>query len=521
MNMSARKSLLALSAEMKRRRVYPVIAGYAVISWILLQIGEVTFEPLGLPGWAMTGLIVLAIIGFPVVIALSWTFDITATGLRRDSSLTTAVSVRDQHPTIAVLPFVDMSLQEDQGYFCDGVAEEILNALTRIQDLNVVARMSSFRFRKSGDNLQRIGRELGAEAILEGSVRKSDHHLRITAQLVNVNDGYHIWSKSFDSELKDIFAIQDEIATSIAESLLNTWTPVKSAYFKNVDVYEHYLRGRHFLNRFRKRDLEYARAMFQKAIELDRECALAWSGYADCYSLAIMYEDPEPRYRNEAINASRKAVELAPDLAEAHASRGLAYLISQEFDRAELELKRAIELNPSLFEAYYYYGRTRFHQGDMEMAAKLFGKAAEVNAEDYQSRLLRVQILRGMGRKDEALAEAKRGIVVVERHLEWNPDDVRALLLGAGSLILLGELDRAEHWMQRALTIDPDDSVSLYNVACNYASMGRIDEALAYLERAIEKGTVSSDWMRNDRDLDNVRDDPMYEALLSRVSEYG
>lgn len=519
MYMGTRKSLLALSAEMRRRRVYPVIAGYAVIAWVLLQIGEVTFDPLGLPGWALTGLIILAIAGFPVVIALSWMFDLTATGLRRDSRSTPAVTVSSQHPTIAVLPFVDLSLKKDQGYFCDGVAEAILNALTSIQDLHVVARMSSFRFRKSGDDLQRIGRELGADTILEGSVRKSDHRLRITAQLVNVNDGYHIWSKSFDSELKDIFAIQDEIATDIAKSLLDSWTPVKSTSSRDVAAYDYYLRGRQFLHRFRKRDLEYARAMFHKSIELDPDFALAWSGYADCYSLAIMYEDPEPRYRVEATNASEKALELDPDLAEAHASRGLAYLISQEFDMAEEEFKKAIELNPRSFEAYYYYGRTRFHQGDMETAAKLFGKAAEVNPEDYQSRFLRVQIMRGMGRKDEALAEAKRGIEVVERHLAWNPDDVRALLLGAGSLILLGELDRAEHWMQRALTIDPDDSVSLYNVACNYATIGRIDEALQYLERAIAKGTVSLDWMQNDRDLDNVREDPRYEALLSCVLE--
>ncbi len=515
MNKRTQLSPSGLFSELRRRKVYPVIAAYAVVVWIVLQIGEVTFEPLGFPSWAMTGLIILAILGFPAVIVLSWMFDLSSIGLKRDIAVGSSGAVA----TIAVLPFVDMSVDRDQGYFCDGIAEEILNALTKIQKLNVVARMSSFRYRNVGDDLKRIGKELGATAILEGSVRKSDHRLRIGAQLVNVNDGYQFWSKSFDRELEDIFAIQDDIASSIAGSLLQKLMPVKTTSSQDVEAYEYYLRGRQFLHRFRKKDLDYARRMFHRAIEIDPDFALAWSGYADCFSLASMYEDPEPGYRDEATSASEKALKLEPELAEAHASRGLAHLMSQEFENAEQEFEKAIELNPRLYEAYYYYGRTRFHQGNVESAAEFFRKAAEVNAEDFQSRFLRVQILRGLGRLDEALVEARRGIAAVEKHLEWNPDDARTLLLGTGSLLLMGDTERAEEWIERALAIDPTDSVSLYNAACNYATIGRIDAALDHLERAIDNGTVSADWMRNDPDLDNLRGDPRYAALLRRAED--
>ena len=506
------------SAELLRRRVYPVVVAYAFFAWIVLQIGEVTFAPLGFPDWVMTALVIAVIVGFPVAAILAWMFDMTSAGIRRDSFPAGINAAIDEPPSIAVLPFADMSPQEDQGYFCEGIAEEILSALTRIGSLRVVARTSSFRYGGDSGNVQEIGRKLGANTILDGSVRKSGEQLRVTAQLIKVADGYHLWSKTFDRELKDVFAIQDEIASSIAESLLNTLVRVETTVCRDVRAYEYYLRGRQFLNRFRKVDIEFARQMFHQAIERDPNFALAWAGYADCFSFEIMYTDPQPWFRDKAREASEQALALDPNLAEAHASSGLAHLVREEFEEAEIEFEKAIELNPGLFEAYYYFARTRFHQGDMDVAADLFARAAAVNPEDYQSRLLRVQILRGADRIDAAKAEARLAIEVVERHLEWNPDDVRALHLGAGSLILLGETERADRWMQRALQIDPDDPIVLYNVACNYATLDRVDEALECLERAVEHGTVSEHWMKNDADLVNVRSHPRYAALLSRIA---
>jgi TolB-like protein/Tfp pilus assembly protein PilF len=510
-------SMSSLLRELKRRRVYPVLVAYALISWILLQIGEVTFTPLGLPDWVMTSLVVVVIVGFPIVVILSWIFDIEVT--EPIELAPQQANTGTDSPSIAVLPFADMSPDNDQEYFCEGVAEAILNALTEIQQLHVAARMSSFQFREGSGDIRDIGKELGVESVLEGSVRKSGEQLRVSVQLVKVADGFHLWSKSFDEELKDIFAIQDEIATGVARALLDTLTPMNTTANTDVSAYEYCQRGRQFFNRFRKLDNEYARQMFRHAIDIDPDFAPAWAGYADCYSFMIMYVDPKNSYREQANKASKKAVELDPSLAEAHASRGLAYLICEDFEMAETELEKALELNPGLFEAYYYYGRARFHQGDMQAAAELFEKAAKANPADYQSRLLRVQVLRGMGRDDEALAEAKLGVAVVEKHLQWNPDDARALHLGAGSLVVTGDTDRAQRWLQRALEIDPNDSVVLYNVACNYATIAQTEKALDYLGQAIEHGTVSASWMKNDEDLVSLHGLPRYREMLAKLEQ--
>jgi len=509
--------LSRFSAELLRRKVYPVIVAYAVIVWVLLQIGEVTFEPLGLPEWSMRALVVVAIIGFPVVALFAWMFDIAPSGIRREVPVE-ATAKDDAAPSVAVLPFVDMSPDQDQTYFCEGVAEEILNALTQIEALHVVSRTSSFRYAQSSEDLQSIGRKLDAGAILEGSVRKAGDNLRITAQLVDVANGFHLWSKTFDRKLEDVFAIQDEIANCIGESLLDTLVPVTTTACCDVTAYDFYLRGRHFLNRFRKVDLEFARQLFGQSIERDPDFAAAWAGYADSYSLAVMYADSKPEYGDMARQASERALELDPTSAEAHASAGLAHLVREDFEDAERELRKSIELNPAHYEAYYYFARTRFHQGDMGAAAELFAKAADVNPDDYQSRCLRVQILRGEGEFEQAKEEARAAVEVVERQLEWHPDDVRALHLGAGSLILLGQTDRAERWLKRALQIDPHDPIVLYNLACNYATMNKAEEALDFLEQAAVYGAVSLDWMTNDKDLISLHGHPRYKALLAKAS---
>ena len=507
-------------SELRRRGIYPVVAAYAVGAWLVLQVAEVTFEPLQVPDWVMQALIGLVILGFPIAILLSWFFDVSLKGVRLDRG-DSAVAV-DQEPSIAVLPFADLSIEHDQGYFCDGVAEEILNALARIEQLHVAARSSSFQYRIPEGDARKIGRDLGVGTILEGSVRKSGNRIRVTAQLIDVRNGYHLWSKTFDSELKDIFAIQDEIATGIVEALLETIAPgqglpIKTTASDDVTAYDYYLRGRHFINRFHKMEIDFACQMFQHAIDIDPDFALAWAGCADCYSLLVIYHDPEEEYRQKARTASARALELAPDLAEAHASRGLALLVSESFEACEAAFQRAIELNPRLFQAYYYYARARFHQGDMPEALRLFRLAADVDPEDFQSRCLRVQILRGLGRMDEALEQAREVEPILRRHIEWNPDDARALHLGAGSLIVLGDTERARSWMRRAFEMDPDDSVVLYNLACNSATMGDVEESLDYLERSVANGMVAAAWMRNDDDLIPLRDSPRYQALLQKL----
>jgi TolB-like protein/Flp pilus assembly protein TadD len=513
-------SWFELSAELMRRRVYHVVGAYAVIGWMVLQIGEVTFEPLNLPGWVMPVLIIVVIVGFPIVFTLAWFFDLTSAGIRRDRKSVLRSGAANECSSIAVLPFVDLSSDNDQAYFCEGVAEAIINALTRIPDLRVAARSSSFEYAARAGDVRKIGNALGVLSVLEGSVRKSNSHIRVNAQLVKVSDGFHLWSKVFDEKLEDIFAIQDEIATSIAATLFETIASgqsVRTTWCRDVTAYDYYLRGRNFQRRFCKTNIESALQMFRQAIKIDDECPLSWAGYADCNSLLFMYEDPKPDYRENALNASARALKLAPDLAEAHVSAGLASLVCTDYESAETQFKKALELNPKLYEAYYYYGRTQFHNGNLAMAAKLFRQAADLDPTDYKSRCLRVQILRGLGRTEEAAREAKEAVAIVERSLAWNPDDVSAHYFGAGSLIVLGEIDRAKRWLHRALEIDPNDSVLLYNVACNLAVMGNTNAAIRYLGQAIDHGVVNASWMQNDNALASVREDPRFSKLLSRL----
>jgi TolB-like protein/Flp pilus assembly protein TadD len=512
------------SAELKRRRVYPVVAAYAVIAFVILQVAEITFEPLGIPNWVMIALIAALSGGFPIAVILSWIYDFSWTGIRKDSDQWAASSVDENTASIAVLPFTDMSPEQDQGFFCEGIAEEILNALTKIKQLDVTARSSSFAYSAGAADIRHIGRELGVGTVLEGSVRKSGNRVRITAQLIKTKDGYHLWSKSFDEELHDVFAIQDEIATNIAEALLETLTPTQHARIRstpttNVEAYEYYLKGRQFFKRFRKKDIEYAREMFHQAIQTDENYAPAWAGYADCHSFLVMYVDPKPGYRETAQEASARAVELAPDLAEAHAARGLSCLVNEDFDAAEREFETALELNPRLFEAHYYFARTRFHQGRLDEAMELFRSAAEVDPSDYQSRCLRIQMLRGTDHLDQAKAEAREALEVLERHLKLNPDDARAYHLGAGTLVVLGDIDRAKEWLHRAIEIDPDDPIVQYNVACNLATLCEIDDSIRYLKRVVNAGTISAAWIRNDEDLANLRGDPRFEKLLQTLGE--
>jgi TolB-like protein/Flp pilus assembly protein TadD len=518
-----RFSWAGLTAELARREVYPVVVGYAVVSWLLLQIGEVTFEPLGLPRWVMTGMIFVVIAGFPISVFLAWRYDITESGVFRDRANVHLLTEIEYGPSVAVLPFIDLSPEQDQAHFCEGIAEEITNSLVKIHSLRVAARSSAFQYNSEAGDVRDIGTELGVNTILEGSVRKSGDMIRITAQLVKVSDGCHLWSKTYDRDLEDVFAIQEEIASSIAVSLLDTISirnrkKIRRPRSANVQAYDYYLRGRKHFRLFRRADIEHALKMFRNAVDLDPEFSLAWAGYADCHSYLAMYVDRKPELIREAQRASKRARQLSPDLAEAHASCGLACLVKSDFACAEDEFRKSIDSNPYLPRTYHFYARERFQRGDMKAAAELFRKAADLDPMDYQSRCLRVQVLQGLGEIDQAKQEAREAISVVEQHMESYPDDSSALNLGALALIQVGEQEQALRWLERAMQLDPEDPIALYNAACGFALLGETDAALDHLESALTQGTISLDWMRNDADLSSIRDDPRYIKLAKRLA---
>lgn len=424
--------------------------------------------------------------------------------------------------SIAVLPFANMSADPENEYFSDGIAEEIINALTKIGGLRVASRTSAFAFKRKNEDITEIGRKLKVATVLEGSVRKAGSRLRITTQLVNVADGYHLWSERYDRELEDVFAIQDEIAQNMVRALRIVLSDeekraIEKVRTSDVQAYDYYLRGRQFFHQYRRTGIQFARRMFERAIEIDPKYVLAHAGVADCSSFLYMYWDASKTNLEQADTASRRALELDPELAEAHAARGLAVSLSKRYDEAQREFETAIRLNPNLFEAYYFYGRTCFQQGKLAEAVQRFEQASQVRPEDYQPLLLAAMTLKGLGRKAEAQAMLRRGLEVAEKHLELNPDDARALYLGAIALNQLGQGERGLEWARRALAMDPEDAGVLYNVACAYAVQGQTEEAIALLEKAIRNGFGQKEWLENDSDLDSLRGHPRFQALLERM----
>jgi TolB-like protein/Flp pilus assembly protein TadD len=423
--------------------------------------------------------------------------------------------------SIAVLPFADMSAERENGYFTDGMAEEIINALTTIRALRVASRTSSFAFKGTIEDIRQVGKKLDVATVLEGSVRKAGNKLRITAQLVNVADGYQLWSQRYDRDMEDVFAIQDEIAQSIVTALRvilseDEKRAIEKVATVNVEAYDCYLRGRQFFHQFRKQSLEFARQMFNKAIEIDPTYALAYAGVADCCSVLYTNFDASDANLTNADVASRRALKLAPQLAEAHVARGLAVSLLGHHAEAETEFETAMGLNPQLFDAAYMFGRALLAQGKFEQAATVFERAAELRPEDYVVPGFLGGAYARLGRIAESQHAYRRAADAASKRLELNPDDPRALYMGGTALSRLGDSKRAKDWGAQALAISPGDATVLYNVACIYATSGENDEAITMLEKAVALGFGHWSWIENDSDFDSLHGHPRYEALLAK-----
>ena len=422
--------------------------------------------------------------------------------------------------SIAVLPFADMSPSHDQEYLCEGLAEELINALTQIDGLRVAARTASFQFRGKGEDIRLVGEQLNVATLLEGSVRKSGDRLRVTVQLIEVATGYHRWSHRFDGQFEDVFAVQDEIADSVAASLRGSGVTARGKRLQHrtqtrTAAYDLYLRGRQHLHRIRHADLNSAVDLFRRAIEQDPGYGPAHAGLATAHATLYEWFGAHDADLACADRASRRALELAPDLAEAHVARGCALSLLRRYDDASREFDESIRLNPNLFDPYYCSARACFARGDVAGSAVLFRKAADVRQEDFQSAWLLAQSLKMMGREDEASSWRREGIRRAEHVLALNPLDSRALSLGAVYLLDEGQTERAIEWSRRALELNPNDMSSLGNGACLQARLGHADEAIALLERVSAQGWGQRDWLERDPDYDSLRDDPRFQRLLT------
>jgi TolB-like protein/Tfp pilus assembly protein PilF len=554
---------LPLIAELKRRNVFRVGVAYAIVGWLLLEVASVIFPGLHLPDWTLTFLIVLVVAGFPLALIVAWAFELTPEGIRRETDVDPAESVRHstgrkldfaiigllviavvfmfvdnyvlrsgpeqasvvREKSIAVLPLANRSANEEDAFFVDGIHDDILTQISKIRALTVISRTSVMEYRNTTKNLKTIGQELGAATILEGGVQRAGDRVRINVQLIDAASDKHLWADTYDRRLTaaNIFAIQTEIATAIADALRATLSTEEQELLdtiptENMAALEAYFRGKQRMAKRTSAALAESVDDFNRAIELDPGFALAYVGLADSYLLQIDYSGlPQDEMLARAQAATDRALASDDRLAEAYTSLGLIEQKRNDYEAAEAAYQRALELNPNYVTAYHWYSRllSQYLERSDE-ALELIKKAAEL---DPRSPIVLVSVgadYAGLGRFDESLAWHHKSIEIdpdfavgylfIGLHhwdTEGKPDeavrwlrksvsvDPRSFDTSAylGFLFLdLGDLDRAEYWIERSMELAPESFLTNFSAELFHLYQGDLSAALEYGRRAFETG---------------------------------
>ncbi len=498
--------------ELLRRRVPQVLGIYLAAAWGLLEFTDWAVLHFALRRNLTNDVLVLLAVFLPVVLWTAW----------RVGAREVTLPAFDAPPrSVAVLPFAIVGGDADAGYLGFGLADQIVTNLAKIGDLKVVARTSSFAYESTAEDVRTIGRRLGARSVLEGSVQRSGDQLRVTTQLVNVEDGYHLWSEQYDRPLEDVFDIQDEVADNVARALHavlreHERKALSKVHTRDVDAYEFYLRGRRFFSQGRRKSLEYAQDMYRRAIDRDAHFALAYAGVAEATALLAMYYPTAQVDLDEARKSAEAALAIDPELAEAHGALGAVLFLQGKVEEAAEALRRALDLDPRLFEARYLHARACFQKGRFADAVRLFQEAESVR-EDYSAAFFVAQSLEALGEHGRARDAYEHAYQVALRHVELNPDDPRAATMLAVSLCRLGRSEEGLGWAERALAIDPEDAGVRYNVACLFAVAGHAERALDCLEEARRVGFGNRAWLERDPDLASLRDHPRFKAILETM----
>ena len=519
--------------ELRRRKVFRVAFAYLVVAWVLLQVADITFVPMGLPAWTISLVISLLILGFPLVFILAWVFDLTPSGIELTPSSQKATTESTEGASaanlttpalsaesVAILPFADMSAAHDQEYFCDGMAEEIINALCVVRGLRVASRTSSFQYKGHNVDIRKIGRELGVGSVLEGSVRRAGDQVRITAQLLNTSDGYHIWSQSYDRKLEDVFAIQTEIAQRMVDALKVSLSPRETQLLgrggtSNGLAYDWFLKGQQLLHAY-SGNIE-AVDMFRRAVKEDANFAQAHAGLANAMAVKGVTVEMTPEEYDEAFAASRRALELEPWMPEAFVARACLRSMQGQAELANRDFEEAIRLNPTSYYTYYQFGRHQLSLGQPRQAVVQFRMAARLAPEEYTPLGMLSMALRQIGEHEEGHQASIQMMRSLERYLRNHPDDEAALGRGAAVAAQLGDKARALELVEQALAVRPNSYIAAYNGACAFAILEDKDKALELLDRAVSNGRGNLAWIEHDDDLAALRGDPRYKAILNRI----
>src|SRR6266540_1826736 len=575
-------------AELKRRNVYKVAVAYAIVGWLLVQVATQVFPFLEIPNWVVRLVIALVAVGFPIALVIAWAFELTPEGLKRTEDVDRATARQPRKyvwifvaaagaalsvglffigrytvrntagvtelpaKSIAVLPFDNLSRDPDNAYFAEGVQDEILTRLAKVADLKVISRTSTQRFKSAPSDLRDIAKQLGVANILEGSVQKASDQVRVNVQLINALTDAHLWADTYDRKLTDIFAVETEIAKTIAETLQAKLTgSEKSLITKtptvNPEAYELYLKGRFFWNKRTGADLLKSIDYFKQAVEKDQKYALAYAGLADAYVLLPPYGAASPSESfPQAEAAARKALELDDTLAEAHTSLGQFLLFYDldfagsareferaialdpnyatahhwygggpplalgQFDRAITEGKRAVELDPlslicSSDLSWTYFFARRYNEAEAQAR-----KTLEMDSHFYLAHYYLGEVLQFKGQLTEAIAEYKKAA-------ELN-DDPFVLALLAQAYAQLGQRDEALKMLGQLQELATRRYVTSSSFALVHIALGEKDKAIDWLERAYrDRAGPDIALIKVDPFLDPLRGHPRFEALVQKI----
>jgi len=426
-------------------------------------------------------------------------------------------------PSIAVLPFDNMSADVEQEYFSDGISEDIITDLSKISNLHVVARNSSFVFKNTNVNIKQVATELEVRYVLEGSVRKFGDRVRITAQLIDSRSGGHVWAERYDRVLENIFDLQDEIAGQIVDALRvkissSEERAIEERPTNNVDAYEKYLRARSLLQEMTRENVERAADLFESAIALDPNYVQAMAGLADCGSTLEYHYEISDKTREKTIAYSKRARELNPNLAETHASYGRVLFFLGKEEEAIREFETALELSPNSLEGNFYFGVLYLTSGKAEKSLPLMRKAFALAPYDLQVGMMLLLGYSSASRESEARDTANRILKIAKFRNELHPDDVTATYVGAMAYYHLDKIKEAKSWAELALDLAIEDNRQIYNLACLFSLLGEIDRAIDLVARVLQLGCSDSKikWIRYvDNDLKNIRARERFQKLFN------
>jgi adenylate cyclase len=427
---------------------------------------------------------------------------------------------------VAVLPLVDLSPDGADEAFCAGINEELLAELNQIEGLLVVSKTSSRHFLRTELDARSIGQQLSADVLIEGSLRRHEGTMRITIHLIDTSSGYHLGSTSYDRDVDDAFGVQAEIAQQVVVYLCSRLPALggtqsvvarpRRSIAPNVEAYDLYFQGRHQFYRGGRSATQQALDLFDRATQIAPDYALAFAGSADASLFQYLYYDPGPTLLERADRHSRIAVQIDPELPEAHASRGLALAAIRHPGDWAGEFEMALQLRSGSFEALYLYGRTCLAEGRFDKAVQLLDAARMARPDDFHTAILLAKARRGLGDDHGARAASAAALTHIGYYLKLVPDDLRALSDGVCALVELDRLEEALRWADRVRRAADADPVTYY-IGCGLARAGLRDRALDALTEVIGAGWSHAGWLRHDPDWSDLRTDSAFRALQTLV----